>query len=147
MPAGILAIINALLGFVPFATKIAELWKNSAGFSAIAAEVAHAGPAILKTIDDWAAQQFPAVEAAARRVLGAIHMWAPESTKWVQQSLNTIQTMGVIHFGDPLVVDGIFGNKTFAAVVVLQTKLGLKITGAVQQAEYDAINKLISGGK
>ena len=145
MFGGILTIINALIGFVPIATKVAQLWKNSAGFSAIAGELTSAAPAVLKTIDDWAAQMFPAVESAARRVLGAIHMWAPESTQWVQKSLNTIQSTGLIHFGDPLVVDGIFGNKTFAAVVVLQTKLGLKITGAVQQSEYDAINKLIAG--
>lgn len=145
MFAGILTIINALIGFVPIAQKVAQLWKTSAGFSAIAGEITGAAPAVLKTIDDWAAQMFPAVEATARRVLGAIHMWAPESTRWLQQSLNTIQATGFIHFGDPLVVDGIFGNKTFAAVVVLQSKLGLKITGAVQQAEYDAINKLIAG--
>jgi len=145
MFAGILTIINALIGFLPVAQKVAKLWHDSAGFSAISEAVAGAAPAVLKTIDDWAAQMFPSVEAAARRVLGAIHMWAPQSTQWVQTSLNTIQSTGLIHFGDPLVVDGIFGNKTFAAVVVLQTKLGLKITGAVQQAEYDAINKLIAG--
>jgi peptidoglycan hydrolase-like protein with peptidoglycan-binding domain len=121
------------------------MWENSSGFSKIGEVVASAAPAVLKTIDEWAADKFPAVDASVRRILGAIHMWAPQSTKWVQQALNTIQTTGAIHFGDPLVVDGIFGNKTFAAVVLLQSKLGLKITGAVTDVEYAAINKLIAG--
>jgi hypothetical protein len=36
-----------------------------------------------------------------------------------------------------------FGPKTFAAVVVLQAKAGLPVTGAIAEAEYAVINKLI----
>jgi len=140
-----LTIISAITSFMPIAQKIGVLWQSSAGFTKIAEQVVTAAPAAIKAIDEWAAQQFPAIEAGARRVLGALHMWVPESTKWVQRALNAAQIMGLIKFGDPLVEDGIFGNKTFAAVVVLQAKLGLKITGAVTDAEYKALNLVLEG--
>ncbi len=140
-----LTIISAITSFLPIAQKIAALWQNSAGFTKIADEVASAAPSALKMIDEFASQMWPAVEKKAQQVLGALHLWAPQSTRWVQQALNAAQAMGVIHFGDPLAEDGIFGNKTFAAVVVLQNKLGLKITGAVTDLEYKALNLVLEG--
>ena len=59
--------------------------------------------------------------------------------------LNAAQAMGFIKFGEPLAEDGIFGNKTFAATVILQNKLGLRITGAVTDLEYKALNLLMEG--
>ena len=140
-----LTIIGAITSFLPIAQKIGALWQSSAGFAKIGEEVASAAPSALKMIDEFAAQMWPAAEKKVQQVLGALHLWAPQSTRWVQQALNAAQAMGFIHFGDPLAEDGIFGNKTFAATVILQNKLGLKITGAVTDLEYKALNLLMEG--
>jgi len=141
-----LTIIAAISSFLPLAGKIAALWQSSAGFTKIADEVATAAPSALRMIEDFAGQMWPAVEKKVQQVLGALHLWAPDSTKWVQEALNAAQALGFIKFGPPLAVDGIWGNKTFAAVVALQTRLGVPVlTGAVTDLEYKALNALLEG--
>ena len=137
----ILGILSLVTGLLPLATQIGQLWENSAGFAKIAATLLNS-PA-LKSLEEVGAAMFPGVDKAIQTVLAALHLAYPQSTKWIQTSLNAIQSLGVIKFGDPLVVDGLFGPKTFAAVVVLQAHLGLKVTGAVTDLEYAAINKLL----
>jgi peptidoglycan hydrolase-like protein with peptidoglycan-binding domain len=137
----IMAIVSLISGLIPIATEIGHLWENSAGFGAIATAIMKS-PA-LKALEEFGASLFPSADKKIQAVLAAIHLGYPESTKWVQTSLNAIEKTGFIKFGDPLVVDGQFGPKTFAAVVVLQAKLGLHVTGAVAEVEYTAINKLI----
>lgn len=134
-------ILTLVTGLLPLALQIGKLWESSAGFNAIL-NVVLSSPAIAQ-LEAVGAALWPAADKAVQQVLAAIHLGYPAATKWVQTALNAIQLTGYIHFGAPLVVDGIFGPKTFAAVVVLQAKLGLPATGAVTQAEYDAINKLI----
>ena len=147
MPSWIMTLVSLLTGLIPLATKIGALWEGSAGFGKIADLLASASPTLLKTLQQVGAAMFPSVDAQAQKVLAAIHLGYPEATKWVQASLNAIQATGYIHYGDPLVIDGDFGPKTFAAVVTLQAKLGLKATGAVTAAEYEAINKLLVSPK
>lgn len=134
------SILSIITGLLPIAQKIGSLWESSAGFGAILNEIAKS-PALAQ-LEAIGAELWPAAEKTVQKVLAAIHLGYPTATKWIQTSLNAIQLTGYIHFGAPLAVDGLFGPKTFAAVVVLQAKLGLPATGAVAQAEYDAINKL-----
>jgi peptidoglycan hydrolase-like protein with peptidoglycan-binding domain len=138
-----MAILSLVAGLIPIATKIGQLWQSSAGFSAIAQAIASSSA--ITELESVGAAIWPAADKAVQKVLAAIHLAAPQSTQWAQTSLNTIQAAGVISFGAPLVVDGVFGPKTFAAVVVLQAKVGLKPTGAVADAEYKAINALLEG--
>jgi lysozyme family protein len=98
----------------------------------------------LKSLEQFGAELFPSVDKGIQKVLAAIHLGYPQATKWIQTSLNTLQALHFISFGDPLVVDGVFGPKTFAAVVVLQAKAGLKTTGAVTEGEYAVINRVIA---
>jgi len=137
----IMSIVSLVSGLIPIATQIGQLWQSSAGFGAIANAIMKS-PA-LKSLEEFGASLFPSADKKIQAVLAAVHLGYPESTKWAQTSLNIIQTTGFITFGTPLVVDGMFGSKTFAAVVVLQAKLGLPVTGAIAEAEYTAINKLI----
>jgi peptidoglycan hydrolase-like protein with peptidoglycan-binding domain len=136
-----IAILSLVAGLVPVATQIGQLWQSSAGFAAIAKLI----PSALTELEMVGAAIWPAADKGLQKVLAAIHLAAPQSTQWIQTSLNTIQATGYITFGAPLLVDGIFGNKTFAAVVVLQAKVGLKPTGAVAALEYNAINALLEG--
>ena len=86
-----LTIIGAITSFLPIAQKIGALWQSSAGFAKIGEEVASAAPSALKMIDEFAAQMWPAAEKKVQQVLGALHLWAPQSTRWVQQALNAAQ--------------------------------------------------------
>ena len=66
------------------------------------------------------------------------------NTSYGQESLNIVQSTGYISFGKPLVVDGTWGPKTFAAVEALQFKLGMKTTGFLADAEYTALGALLA---
>lgn len=135
-------IISLVTGLLPIVQKIGQLWQSSAGFSKIGELLT--SPA-LKGLEEIGAQMFPQVEKSVQKILAAIHLGYPESTKWVQHALNIAQSAGFVNFGAPLRVDGIFGPLTHAAVVALQTKLGVQASGAVTDAEYKALNLLLAG--
>lgn len=139
------SVISLITGLIPLAQKIGQIWESSGGFAAIAREIM--GSPALKSLEEIGAQLFPLAAKEVQKVLAAIHLGYPTATKWLQQSLNALERAGVINFGDPLKEDGIFGPKTFAAVVVLQAKAGIKPTGAVADAEYAAINSLLEKAK
>jgi peptidoglycan hydrolase-like protein with peptidoglycan-binding domain len=136
-------IIAAITGLVSLASTIKGLWDSSAGFAAIGHAVSNS-PAV-KAIEELGASMFPAAAKEIQKVLAAIHLGYPDATKWVQKALNAGETLGFVSFGAPLVVDGIFGPKTMAAVRALQTKLRVPTTGAVADAEYAALNLLLNG--
>jgi peptidoglycan hydrolase-like protein with peptidoglycan-binding domain len=137
------SIVSLVSTFLPIVTQVAQLWKTSAGFSAIA-KVIMASPAAADLVALGAAM-FPSAEKSIQAVLAAIHLGVPDATKWVQTALNAAEKIGYINFGSALVVDGKFGPKTFAAVVLLQSKLGVQATGAVADAEYAALNLILEG--
>lgn len=99
-------------------------------------------------ISNLGSQLFPKSSAALQTVGAAIAAFDPNTTKWLQKSLNTMLTPS-----PNLTVDGIYGAKTQAAVVQLQSKLGLtpdgiagKLTQAAIQAAIGATtNKPIGG--
>ncbi len=66
------------------------------------------------------------------------------SVAWIQSALNVLASTGYIALAAPLVVDGIYGPKTKAAVDAVQQKLGMAITGFVGDAEYNALAGLLS---
>jgi peptidoglycan hydrolase-like protein with peptidoglycan-binding domain len=137
------AIVSLFSTFLPLIPQITHLWQTSAGFDAIAKVIA-SSPAAADLAAVGAAL-FPGAEKSIQAVLAAIHLGVPEATKWVQTALNAAQKIGFINFGPALVLDGKFGPKTFAAVVVLQSKLGVHVTGAVAGAEYAALNLVLEG--
>lgn len=136
-------IITVIAGLLPIVAQIAQLWQASAGFPAIAKVIA--STPIAQSLETLGAELFPSAAKLIQPVLAAIHLGVPDATKWVQGGLNAAQTMGFIKFGPALVVDGEFGLKTFAAVVVLQARLKVPVTGAVADIEYAALNLILTG--
>lgn len=137
------SIVSLFATFLPLVPQITQLWKSSAGFPAIAS-VIMASPAAADLVAIGAAL-FPSADKPIQAVLAAIHLGVPEATKWAQNALNAAEKIGFINFGPALAVDGQFGPKTFAAVVVLQARLGVPATGAVAAAEYAALNLVLQG--
>ena len=95
--------------------------------------LADAGSALFPTLD-------PVFHAAAAALVHA----HPDNTAYVQETLNFINATGYIKLDAPLVVDGSWGPKTKAAVMVLQAKLHVPATGFFVDAEYSALSVLVS---
>ena len=62
----------------------------------------------------------------------------------VQEVLNALQAAGVISFGQPLVADGNFGGRTFAAIKVLQAKVGFTVQEPLASLEYNMLSGLLN---
>ena len=66
----------------------------------------------------------------------------PNITKWVQGSINQLVTPS-----PNLLVDGVYGPRTRAAVEVLQAQLGLTVDGWAGQITQGVIGKLLGATK
>jgi peptidoglycan hydrolase-like protein with peptidoglycan-binding domain len=94
-------------------------------------------PTIAHALEEYGAKFFPGVKDELRIAAAAMAAFDPNITKWLQESLNLAM--------DPspkLVVDGIYGPKTKAAVELAQTKLGLPVDGWAGQLTQSAIYAL-----
>lgn len=138
----IVALITGIASLIP---QIGQIWEASGGFAKISALLNTLTSPQLQSLEALGAQLFPKAAADIQKVLAAIHLGYPTATKWVQQALNAGEALGFVSFGAPLVVDGIIGPKTKAAIAALQTKLGVHVTDAVTEVEYSALNLLLEG--
>lgn len=93
-------------------------------------------------------QIIPQVWPAASGVITALEhgITAPSqqinTVSLLQQTLNAVQQAGEIQFGAPLVVDGQFGGRTFAAIKALQAKMGLSVQEPLASLEYQMLQAL-----
>lgn len=94
---------------------------------------------IIPHLTEIGATLFPKVAPALQIVAAASAAFDPNITKWVQGSLNRILSLN-----PPLVVDGIYGAKTKAAVETFQTQLGLKVDGWAGDITQGAIQTALS---
>lgn len=101
------SILDAATGNESIVTKIKDISAPLAG--------------ILETIGETL---FPKAAPALRVAAGAMAAFDPDVTKWLQGSLNAL-----VDPSPNLVVDGLYGPKTRAAVEQLQAKYGLRIDG------------------
>lgn len=101
------SILDAATGNESIVTKIKDISAPLAG--------------ILETVGETL---FPKAAPALRVAAGAMAAFDPDVTKWLQGSLNAL-----VDPSPNLVVDGLYGPKTRAAVELLQAKYGLRIDG------------------
>lgn len=135
-----LALIPSL---IQLATTIISKWESSAtqGLPAVAAVLKDTE--VEKALAQLGAQAFPKLAPelqAAAAALSAVH---PNLTSWAQSGLNVIKATGYINFGADLVVDGIVGPKTIAAITALENKAGIPVTAAITDQVYNAIQVLL----
>ena len=117
----ILAIIQLAASLAPTVKSILDVASRNESIATKIKEVSAPLADILETVGEML---FPKAAPALRVAAGAMAAFDPDVTKWLQGSLNVLL--------DPspnLVVDGMYGPKTRAAVERLQAKLGLKIDG------------------
>jgi peptidoglycan hydrolase-like protein with peptidoglycan-binding domain len=82
------------------------------------------GADIIKILEGVAEKQFPTVAPAIRAVVAAATVFNPNLTMWLQGFLND-----QIKPSTPLVIDGIYGPATTAAVKEFQREHGLDPDG------------------
>ncbi len=138
--------LPSILQLVEAIPQIKTAWdaapKNS--LSAVAAAVEKALPAsLVNQLAEAGSQLFPKLSPELHAAAAALIVAHPNSISFAQSALNILESTGYLNFGAPLVVDGIFGSKTMAAVEALQAKAGLPVTGFVADAEYQVITQLL----
>ncbi len=130
--------------------------KNS--FQAVATAVQESlPPALVKQLAEAGSQLFPNLSPEFHAAAAALVVAHPNNTAWSQSALNLLQSTGYVTFGAPikdingkvvghvdLVVDGIYGPHTKAAIVAAQAKMGLPVTGILADAEFTMLASLLS---
>lgn len=117
----VLAIIQLAAGLAPTVKSILD---SATGNESIVTKIKEVSAPLAGLLETVGGTLFPKAAPALRIAAGAIASFDPDVTKWLQGSLNSLL--------DPspnLVVDGLYGPKTRAAVELLQAKYGLRIDG------------------
>lgn len=125
------------------APSVLSTLNTGVSFSSVLALFEQQAPALVPVFEQLGAKAFPKLAPALHAVAGIVVSFNPDFTKWVQNSVNALVTPS-----PNIVVDGHYGPKTQAAVIQLQTQLGLKPDGFVgdisSQVIQAALNKLLT---
>ncbi len=139
-----LPLLIQIIGAIP---AIKTAWdaapKNSLGAVAKAVQTS-LPPNLVNQLAEVGAQLFPKLSPELHAAAAALLVAHPNSTAYAQSALNLLQSSGYFSFGAPLVVDGIWGKHTKAAIIAVQEKLGLPATGILVDAEFAAIGSLLA---
>ncbi len=139
-----LPLLIQLIAAIP---SIKTAWdtapKNSLGAVAQAVQTS-LPPSLVNQLAEAGAQLFPKLSPEFHAAAAAMLVAHPNSTSWAQSTLNLLQSTGYFSFGAPLVVDGIWGPHTKAAIVACQAKMGLPTTGILADAEFSMLGQLLS---
>lgn len=132
----ILSYIQLAIQFGPIIKGIIdEATTNDDILTKLEAEAAPVG----NLIASLGAELFPQASPTLQKVGGVIAAFDPNTTKWLQGALNTL-----VSPSPNLTVDGLYGPKTKAAVIAVQTKLGLTSDGIAGQITQAAIQTALT---
>jgi len=90
-------------------------------------------------LEGLGAQFFPKVAPQIHIAAAAMASFDPNITAWVQKAINQFMSPT-----PPLVVDGVYGPKTRAAVEAFQAKYGLTVDGFAGQITQALISNLLT---
>ncbi len=119
---------------IQYAPTIKQIIDEATSNDEIVSKVTALAPTVGSLISDLGATLFPHSTKALQTVGAAVAAFDPNTTKWLQKSLNAMLSPS-----PNLLVDGIYGKATQAAVSALQTKLGLKVDGIAGKITQAAI--------
>ena len=148
--------ISLLPLLVPLLQGISQAWGSATGSSLqkVGSILAHAPADLVNELASIGSALFPRLDptlhAAAAALLAAESHTGASS--WVQAALNFAQAEKVIKFAGtgpaggntPLIVDGRWGPRSIGALQALQTKVGIPVPGMFADAEYAALNAILS---
>lgn len=124
---------------VQAATTIKDIIDIANSNADVVSKVRDAFPKLAQVLEEYGAQFFPKVKPELHAAAAVMAAFDPSVTKWLQGALNSLL--------DPspgLVVDGLYGPKTRAAVEQLQAKFGLTVDGWAGQLTQAAISAALA---
>lgn len=120
-----LSLLPLLIQAVP---DIQAAWKAATSNTSFGQELTGLAAPLGDLIGNIGAKLFPKAAPTLHTIGGAIAVFNPNYTKWLQGALNQLSPS--MNLPNPnLVVDGIYGPKTVAAVEAVQTHLGIVVDG------------------
>lgn len=125
--------------------KVMQIWSEATSNDSFTTKAKVIAPNLFPLLEQVGAATFPAA-APALHAIGGLITALPQATggAWLQTALNVYLGTALT---SPLVVDGIIGKKTIAAVALAQAKLGIKqdgIAGMITRGLLDAAVQLIN---
>lgn len=116
-----LALLPLLIQALP---DIQSAFNTSTSNSTLGQKLSQLAAPISDLLTNIGSQLFPKASPTLHAIGGAIAAFNPDYTKWLQGALNNLG-----YASPPLVVDGLYGAKTTAAVEAAQKALGITIDG------------------
>ncbi len=99
-------------------------------------------PTVLNIFQTLGSQLFPKAAPAIALAGSLIASYSPNYVKWLQGTLNAY-----LKPATPLVVDGLYGPHTIAAVEAAQEKLGIKVDGMAGDITMAALSAILNPPK
>lgn len=131
--------LNIIQLAIQYAPTVKAIIDEARSNDEIVTKVTQLAPTIGAVVADLGAKLFPHSTKSLQTVGAAIAAFDPNTTKWLQKSLN-----GMLSPSPNLEVDGIYGQKTIAAVQALQKQLGLQVDGIAGKVTQAAIQAALS---
>jgi peptidoglycan hydrolase-like protein with peptidoglycan-binding domain len=133
--------MNAFLALLPSIMQLAEtiLPAISTGVTVNTIGSLVKNPNILNLFESLGTQMFPKAAPQIALAGSLIATYSPNYVKWLQGMLNAYLKPTTL-----LVVDGLYGPHTIAAVEAAQTKLGIKVDGVAGDITMAALNYFLN---
>lgn len=131
-----LSIVQLAIQYGPIVKGILDAGVSNQG---IVATIKQDAAPVAPLLERIGSQLMPKAAPTLHVLAGAIAAFDPNTTKWLQGSLNALLSPS-----PNLVVDGKYGPKTVAAVETLQAQLGLKVDGLAGQLTQAAISAALA---
>jgi peptidoglycan hydrolase-like protein with peptidoglycan-binding domain len=134
--SNILSIIQLVVGLAPAIKGIYDAATSNTG---VVDEIKKLSAPLATLLQQVGQEFFPKADPTIAIVGGLIAAFDPNTTKWLQGSINTL-----LRLSPPLAVDGQYGPLTKVAVEQMQTKLGLTVDGLAGKLTQAAIDAAIA---
>lgn len=132
-------VLSILQLAIQWGPAVKAILDEAATNDDIITKIQKLSPGLASVLEGIGAEFFPQAASQLHLVGGVLAAFDPNTTKWLQGSLNVLLSPS-----PNLTVDGLYGAKTKAAVILLQTKLGLAADGIAGQLTQAAIQVALS---
>lgn len=121
--------------------QIESIFQSSGTNETIVQRITDLSPTLANLLTGLGSELFPKAAPTLAIVGGIVAGFSPNTTMWLQTSLN--QLLGSA-LSPPLVVDGLYGPKTQAAVMQFQTANGLVVDGLAGTITQGIVDGLLA---
>lgn len=125
---------------IKWASTVKSIIDEASSNDSIVTKIKTTAPEIVPILENAGNELFPNVAPELHIAAGAMATFDPNMTKWLQGVLNKFLVPS-----PNLLVDGIYGKLTIAAVKQAQTKLGIKVDGWAGQITQAALQSVLGG--